>query len=36
MFDRYIDLFCKWTAVSSKDNPPILSGKPAHGGVALF
>ena len=36
MFDRYIDLSYKWTAVSSKDNPPILSGKPAHGGVALF
>ena len=36
MFDRYIDLSYKWTAVSSKDNPPILSDKPAHGGVALF
>ena len=36
MFDRYVDLSYKWTAVSSKDNPPILSGKPAHGGVALF
>ena len=23
-------------AVSSEDNPSILSGKPAHGGVALF
>ena len=36
MFDHYTDLSHKWTAVSSKDNPPILSGKPAHGDVALF
>ena len=36
MFDCCTDLSYKWTAVSSKDNPPILSGKPAHGGVALF
>ena len=36
IFDRCTDLSYKWTAVSSKDNPPILSGKPAHGGVALF
>ena len=26
----------KCTAVSAFDNPAILSGKPAHGGVALF
>ena len=25
-----------YTAVSANDNPPLLSGKPAHGGVALF
>ena len=36
IFDRCTDLSYKWTAVSSKDNPPILFGKPAHGGVALF
>ena len=36
MLDRCTDFSYKWTAVSPKDNPPILSGKPAHGGVALF
>ena len=36
IFDRCTDLSYKWTAVSSKGNPPILSGKPADGGVALF
>ena len=36
MLDRCTDFSYKWTAVSSKDNPPILSGKPAHGSVALF
>ena len=36
IFDCCTDLSYKWTAVSSKDNPPTLSGKPAHGGVALF
>ena len=36
IFDRCTDLSYKWTAVSSKDNPPILSSKPAQRGVALF
>ena len=36
MLDRCIDFTYNCTAVSSKGNPPILSGKPAHGGVALF
>ena len=30
------DFSYEWTADSLKDSPPILSGKPAHGGVALF
>ena len=36
IFHRCTDLSYKWTAVSSKDNPPTSSGKPAHGGAALF
>ena len=35
MLDHCTDFSYKGTAVSSKDNPPILSGKQAHGGVAL-
>ena len=36
MLDHCTEFSYKWTAVTSKDNPPILSGKPGHGGVALF
>ena len=36
IFGCCTDLSYKWTTVSPKDNLPILSGKPAHGGVALF
>ena len=38
LFEEQLEILdrCKWTAVSSKDNPPILSGKPVLGDVALF
>ena len=36
MLEASTDHKYKCIAVSASDNPPILSGKQAHGGVALF
>ena len=35
-FKTVTDDSYNYTAVSANDNPPLLLGKPAHGGVALF
>ena len=35
-FKTVTDDSYNYTAVIANDNPPLLSGKPAHGGVALF
>ena len=36
ILESTINYTLKCTVVSAFDNPSILSGKPAHGGVALF
>ena len=35
-FKTVTDDSYNYTTVSANDSPPLLSGKPAHGGVALF
>ena len=35
-FKTVTDDSYNYTTISANDNPPLLSGKPAHGGVALF